>query len=110
MQNIVWYLPNPSGGDEHTAVGVGQWIRLPYTDICIEPFLGSAGGTATVKVHASNIGPGVVPSESTRMATFILSGANDRKPQPKPDAVGLWKCAEVTDIGGGAVLKISVGA
>lgn len=109
MTGTVKKLPNADGGYQHTTVGQGKWVGLSMGKISAEGFLDLVGGTATIEVHGSNIGAGVVPSEATRMLTIDLSGVNDRASQTKPDAMYCYMCANVTAITGGATAVVVIG-
>lgn len=105
MTRIVETLLNGSGGITHTAVGDGRWMEISKSEkINLEAMLSSAGGTATVELHGSNFGG--VPSAGSLLATFILSGANDRGSQTKPDPAYLYMCAKITAINGATVTVV----
>lgn len=102
-------LPNAAGEHIHTATGQGAWVPSPMTPISLEAYLDGAGGSATIEVHGSNIAAGVTPGAGTLMATFTLSGANDRASQDKPNARYFYMCANVTAISGGAKAQVAMG-
>lgn len=107
MQGLTTILPNVSGNVTHTTVNNGKWVLLPVSEISLELYLSAAGGTATVEVHGSNFAD-TTPTAATRMATFSLTGANDRVTLTKPDASYVYKSAVVTAISS-ATVTVAVG-
>lgn len=102
---VVKTLLNASGGSTHTTVAAGQWVEIPKSEkVNLEAWLSSAGGTATVEIHGSNFGG--VPGTGSLLATFILSGADDRGSQQKPDPAYLYMCAKITAISGATVTAV----
>ena len=105
MSRIMKELVNSTNGLTHTTVNVGQWVAVPKLEkINLEAALSSAGGTATVEIHGSNFGG--VPGAGSLLATFILSGADDRGSQQKPDPAYLYMCAKITAISGATVTAV----
>lgn len=105
---VIKALLNSSNNAIHTATGNGQWVAIPPLEkMNIEAVLSAAGGSATIEVHGSNFGG--VPSEGSRLATFILSGADDRASETKTDPGYFYMCTKVTAISGGASVNVVVG-
>ena len=86
-----------------SSVFTGEWRLIPDSLIGLFARLSDVGGTATVEFHHTN-DPTLPPSAATLLATATLSGISDFAMQAKLDAAGIWKCAKVTAIGGGAVV------
>lgn len=105
---VIKFLVNSASSADHIAIGDGQWVHVPETGkYNIEATLDGNGGSATVEVHGSNFGG--QPAPATLLATFILSGANDRATEPMDDpGFNLW-CTKVVSISGGASVKVVVG-
>lgn len=109
VKGITYLLPSSTNTVKHTTVSNGIWVEIPESDITVQAFLTSAGGTAEIKIHQSNT-TRFPPSESTRMMTITLTGVNDMAPlQSKPNASCLYKCAEISNISGGAEVEVLVG-
>lgn len=92
-----------NSGDTFTAISVGAWVFVQAHFIGLWAELSAAGGTATIEFHHTN-DPSLPPSSVTLLGTATLTGINDPAIQVKQDAVGLYKCAKCTAIGGGAVV------
>lgn len=103
MPRVIKTLLNASGGSTHTTLGAGRWVEIPESaKVNLEAFLSPSGGTATVEIHGTNFAS-APPSEGSLLATLILSGANDRASETKPDQGYLFMCANITAISGATV-------